>query len=454
MACTCLAMPDLPWLDDAYITLHSATSVVASTDTIYQTSPLTGVTSPVFLAPLVGLILLGLEPLHAVRVMSAGSVVALACTLWSLGRAVGIAAVSRALFVASALACGQVIAQTTNGLETAWALAAVVWMLSAAIEGRTSTVSVLAGLMLWLRPELVITAAAVFIWTAVRATLRQRLAMSAYALVAAVPFAIWVHSATGDWVTGTMSAKRAWFAEGCLPWPVRSVFEGVPLLLWLTDVGLFVCGAAVFLRTSLGRVGCVAILVTLAIFFGTFPGALSHNERRYLYPLILPWLAWGWARWFVAPETFTRVFVTVGSVVTIGAMPLLRRDYRPVALEARTAAEWIRTNTPPKAIVLTHDAGVFSVFSDRRLVDLVGLKSPSSAAVHRAVTWPSCGRDRGVAMTRIADSSDAGFLVVTAAWDRIYRIGESLRASGYQLTVLRDAPPLDPAYRIYKLQRR
>jgi len=38
-----------------------------------------------------------------------------------------------------------------------------------------------------------------------------------------------------------------------------------------------------------------------------------------------------------------------------------------------TVAEWLRTHTPPDAVIATQDIGVLAYFSDRRLIDMAGL---------------------------------------------------------------------------------
>jgi hypothetical protein len=83
-----LLTPDVPWLDDAYISVDSAQSLLAGGDAQYGAPSLTGVTSPPYVLLLSILLGLGFGPLSALRVASALGLAALALALWGLARSV------------------------------------------------------------------------------------------------------------------------------------------------------------------------------------------------------------------------------------------------------------------------------------------------------------------------------------------------------------------------------
>src|SRR5262249_61258387 len=101
--------------------------------------------------------------------------------------------------------------------------------------------------------------------------------------------------------------------------------------------------------------------------------------------------------------------------------------------------------------VLVPAAGGLSVFSTNALVDLVGLKTPSSIAEHQRWTLPSCGRERGKAVAAIAQSSGAGYFVVALDWDYTFAFTTQLRVEGFQLQSLRTRPGGPYAYSVYRL---
>ena len=66
-----LVTPDTPWLDDAYITLHSARVVVTGVDPRYQAPALTGSTSPLHVALTAGFLAIGIPDSLSLHLMMA-----------------------------------------------------------------------------------------------------------------------------------------------------------------------------------------------------------------------------------------------------------------------------------------------------------------------------------------------------------------------------------------------
>jgi arabinofuranosyltransferase len=58
-----------------------------------------------------------------------------------------------------------------------------------------------------------------------------------------------------------------------------------------------------------------------------------------------------------------------------GAIRYLR-DVQFIETEMVATARWVNANTPPTALIATHDIGALGYFSDRRLLDMAGLVSP------------------------------------------------------------------------------
>jgi hypothetical protein len=111
---------------------------------------------------------------------------------------------------------------------------------------------------------------------------------------------------------------------------------------------------------------------------------------------------------------------------------------------------WCRDNLSPDAVLLIHDAGYISHATDFRLVDFVGLKTPSSVHLHRSITWPTCGLGRGQAVHEIALGAHPDYLVMLQGWNRIYKITQSLRTRGWRLDEVR-RPDGGEGYSVYRL---
>ena len=62
----------------------------------------------------------------------------------------------------------------------------------------------------------------------------------------------------------------------------------------------------------------------------------------------------------------------------------------------------------------------------QRLVDLAGLKTALSVAIHRRYTWANCSRSPE-AIQEIAVTNNANYLIVLTDWDRIFLFSAALK---------------------------
>src|SRR5262249_21733670 len=139
-----LLTPAFPPLDDGYISLDSAQSLLAGGDAQYGSPPLTGVTSPPYTLLLLVLLAMHLPPLTALRLALALGLAALVLALWALARSVGLTGWRRFALPAAILVSGPVIQQATNGVETGWAMAAAIALLACSLVERPIAVAALA----------------------------------------------------------------------------------------------------------------------------------------------------------------------------------------------------------------------------------------------------------------------------------------------------------------------
>jgi hypothetical protein len=439
--------PLLPPLDDAYIALHSAQSVLRGSDPSYGTPPLTGVTSPAYVALLTLVVWTTGSPLLALRIVNAGGLLAFATALWWL--AAGPSHWTRVMVVATIIASGVTLLNATNGLETGWALALVTGMIAAIRGERRGFVAFCAGILPWVRPDLVPMAAALLAYAGWPVSWADRWRLIGRAAAVTLPFALWLWAGTGHWLPQTMSAKRYWFAEDSAVLGTRLLATGRALLAGLVELAPMSVALVFLFRSRLGRVGAVLIGVTLIVYAFALPGALWHNYHRYLYAIVLPWMALGLVEG-VRTWRWNRA-VLVGALLLLMITWAMRQpDSKRVATEFVAAADAVDMLIPQGAVVLVHDAGALSVYTSHKLVDMVGLKTPSSIAVHRDLTWSSGGKLRAAAVSKIAEANNATTLVTLNEWDGIFGIASGLRAEGWQLTPLRENAS---GYAIYTMTR-
>jgi hypothetical protein len=276
----------------------------------------------------------------------------------------------------------------------------------------------------------------------------------AIALAVSAPLVLWIRVDTGAWVPQTIEAKQLFFAQACgeLPLKIAVVFATVSRFL-ITVAPLAVCAIAL-MRDPLGRFGAGACAATLAAFAMRFPAGLAHNDSRYLYAILTPWLSYGVAlRLRRGGILGSMPAMTAIAVASCAAWTFIQPARQAVARELVATAKWVDANVPADAVLLVHDAGVISTFAHRHAVDLVGLKTASSIEAHRRWTAPSCGRDRPAAVADIALASHASYAVLVSDWDETFAIRRGLEANGFVLTPLRTPPAHTRGYTVYRLAR-
>jgi hypothetical protein len=447
-------VPAASALDDAYISLHSARVLLQGRDPAYGTAALVGATSPPYVALLAGLLALHLP---ALRLASAMGLVAFLAGLWVLGRTAGLSAWQSAAAAAAVLVSGLVFVVARNGIETGWALAGVVWLMIFASREQAVPLAVLAGLLPALRPDLAPTAALVFLYGARSRSWPDRARMVAIAALVAAPWFLWIRFDTGVWLPQTMRAKEYWFAEGCEPLATRvdTAMGALGQVSW--QLLPLLVGLPWLLSSRLGRIGLLAIAITLGAYVLLLPGGLYHNFFRYPYAFMLPWIALG----FVAVNRrlspwgpLILLAIALTYAWRLDMWPIVIVDEPRVAAEMQSAAAWVAGNVPDSAVVLVHDAGAISEFGHRRVVDMVGLKTPGSIPLHERYTWTTCGAGRARAVSEIARRSGASYLIVIADWAKAFRIPTGLHASGFDLVTVRLPPDRDEGYYIFTLHDR
>lgn len=448
-------------VDDAYITLHNAQVLHWGRDPNYAGTPaLAGATSPVHLA-LVAALMYVLPPLWALDASLWIGVLLYALGLVRLARVHGFPAPAAFLFALAGLLVALTPHQLLNGLETGLALASVAWALGFAQEpGRAGrwALPALCGLMPLLRPELIVLSVlllALHAYRLRRAGWRAILGALGIAALCAIPWVLWVWASTGSPTPATVGAKRAWFAEAHLPFALKRYWVQSQLDLFAHHFGLVSLGALFLVRTWTGRLSLIFVVAFLLSYFTYLPGALSHYENRYLY-VFAPILLFGIASAVPLLPRDRRQRCARLAAAVLAFQGLLFAPFwwgehlrhRAITThELAGVAEWCRGNLPPQSTLLIHDAGYIAYATHFRLADLVGLKTPWVTPYHRALTFPTQGRARGEAVSRIARASEAQYLVVLDDWDGIFHITSGLKTRGWRVQPMR----LAGRYHVYRL---
>ena len=113
-------------------------------------------------------------------------------------------------------------------------------------------------------------------------------------------------------------------------------------------------------------------------------------------------------------------------------------------VEYADVASFCNEHLPPGSRILIHDAGYLSYATKFPLTDMVGLKTPSSVEFHKDLTYPSNGKDRVVAISKIAASSHANYMIVIGSWEIMFHISDGLRSKGWSVEPVRVPNGLNP----------
>jgi hypothetical protein len=459
-----LGSPVFP-LDDAYIVQHAVEGLYAGHDTRFPDArPLTGSTSPlhVFLIASIAwlvsvewaqMIVAGLAAVLYVAGAFHLSMRAGASLRWAAGVAL------------LAVMAGHSVHQVFNGLETGLAMAAVIWALVWFFEPRPVSYwrYALLGVLPWIRPEL----AALSGLLALRAVWAEwqndpRLPaiwmarMGLGLLLGVLPVAALLLVNGYPLIANTVSAKANFFAEGCRP-----VVEKMHTASWIVRdfillFGLGSIGFGLLMVSRFRWIGLVFVVAFLAAYMARLPGALWHNYFRYLH-VLLPLAIAGWALLpLVAGDRVRRagaavLTVSVGfaAVAFPASLQTYSRSLDVTRNELAGVAEWVAQNVPRDATILIHDAGYISRVGTQPLVDLVGLKTPTSSVVHAETTYATCSRDPR-SIDRIARAGKATHMVLLPHWDELFSLSDGLRASGWTVTRL-DVARTNALYHVYTI---
>jgi hypothetical protein len=412
-------------LDDGYITLHSAQSLHAGFDRNYPgVSPLYGATSAPFLG-LVYLLLFPLPPLIALDVACWLGVLCYCLGLLQISRAMRLSTRDSALLCLLGLTASYVPYHVLNGLETSWALAGVAWTLALASGSSRwwPWAAAAAGTTASIRPDLLPFAVIVVLTLAAKQYRRSGLSWHVVLLfaVSLLPIALcaaWYLHATGVPFPETGVAKQAFFAETGLPWMDKTLTESTSFLAFLFSAGFLCMACRQLFRSTLGRgMALFAGIFCLSIYL-QIPGAMGWNRSRY--PVILiPILIWALADQLRIDHRARRILhlsLIYSLAFAIVAINLYVRDCRRYGGGLREVASWCTRNLPTGSTLLVHDAGYIAYATPFRITDMVGLKTPEAISLNRAITLPSVGEQRSVAVSDLARDRGADYLIVLDGW--------------------------------------
>jgi hypothetical protein len=282
-----------------------------------------------------------------------------------------------------------------SGMETLLFSAGALLVLLLDWPRYAGLVGLIAGLTVLARPD----GLSLLPFLAARAWLSGRMSPGAVARaslgfgVLFVPYLIFNYRLSGSIWPNTFYAKQAEYA----------VLRQAPLWTRLASVGaLPFVGVLVLLtpgivvaawRAARRRQGEILIslgwvLAFVAVYALRLP--VTYQYGRYLMPVIpvLAAIGMGGLAELLRPQSpqFGLRVISRTWLLSVGLIAVAfwvqgavryTRDVQFIETEMVATARWVNANTPPAALIATHDIGALGYFSGRRLLDMAGLASPA-----------------------------------------------------------------------------
>lgn len=295
---------------------------------------------------------------------------------------------------------GHIVWSGMSGMETAAAVWLTLVLLSWAAEDRAPSgrgwafFGAAAAVGTLLRPELALLAGLAGIARAADARQHSGWRTLAGPVVAGLvwcllvsPVGVWNWLVAGTPLPSTLMAKYVGYGGGLsagrlFPFLLAALLELLRGLLLLVAVGL-PFAAARFRRRAAGLLLLVWPSALLVALSQLVPVTFHHG--RYLQPALPALLVAGLLgveyvlrraglkivyRWFPGIMVFATVLFNLTGARNYGL------EVRWINDEHLGIARWVRTETPPGAIIATHDVGALGYFGGRPLVDTAGLLNP------------------------------------------------------------------------------
>lgn len=236
------------------------------------------------------------------------------------------------------------------------------------------------------------------------------------------PYLLFTRLLAGSWWPNTFYAKQAEYAS-LLNQPLISRLL-TEMSLPLIGVGalllpgfLYLCWNCIRQRDWHLGAGLLWIIGYIALYALRLPVIYQHG--RYIIPMMPFYFILGFYGMILLEQKVLRGRLgwVVGKawVISLGMVLLsfwclgassYAQDVAIIETEMVNTAEWVRSNTPPQAVIAAHDIGALGYFGQRRIVDLAGLISPEVVPFIRDEA----------ALRSYLDRVDVDYLVVFPDW--------------------------------------
>lgn len=427
--------------DDSYISLQFARNLARYGFLTFDGETASaGATSLLHVAILTVPIKLGVEPVKASVAVGVILHVSLVPVVYWLGWTIFKDRLVAVLSGASVGIIGYLAFDALNGMETTLFLvvstAAAAAFLGAKDERGFLVAGVLAALAVLTRPEGVLLLGAMGLYYLVNPgreesvaslpTARRLALLAGPSAAALIGLALFYWATTGSFTPGAATAKLLFFREFDQSLQFKFNLARNGLVDFLAPVLPWLALAAFAVRRRETLLFAFFWVAFILMYYMLFPGGLTHYWYRYQH-VFLPAIVvfgsaglvslvrgWKFRAWDILSAG------VVGAVL-LGAVVFQYENFRnhyayEVNLnETRQVglARYLRDVVPPNGTIAAHDIGAISFYSEREVVDLVGLVNPDVIDYHD-----------GRRLREYVDRVQPSYIVVFSSWEQAFlRLG-------------------------------
>ena len=314
-------------------------------------------------------------------------------------------------FVAAAFTSvtGYLLLDALNGMETTLFLAITTATVAAYLQARTDRAYLLAGVLgalaVLTRPEAVLLLLSIGLYEIINPrhneplvsmmTLRRLALLGGPGVVVLFGLSLFYLFSTGSFTPGTATAKMQFFREFEGGWNDRATWTQNGIAGFFAPLVPFLALAAVSARRRETLIFVFFWIAFITMYYMLLPGGLAHYWYRYQHVFLPPLIVFAAGglvmlvrqiRWRT-PEAAVAIIIGVPLVAGIlFQYNSFRHHYvRDVNVnEGRQVpmAKELRAIVPEGDTIATHDIGVIGFYSDREIIDLVGLVNPDAVEYH------------------------------------------------------------------------
>jgi len=323
------------------------------------------------------------------------------------------------------------------------------------------------------RPEGWFIAGAIWLWQIIQCVTQKdkkivrHLIMSLGIFILLItPYVLLSLYCTGSLLPSTAFAKAIFFAEAGFPLHDRiDIFrKGFCIFInYLFSTPLFILPLILFSRKLISLPYLWFYYIVFYLFyFLLFPGALKHYWCRYQHifiPIGIIAISGGVLEVIKLCKRKTLQILVAVFIVSLliynqsGSYRYLKSGYTSSTANIKNTmidlALWLKRNTPRNSLIVLHDIGVVGYFSDRKIIDLVGLTNPE---VSRYYWNRNSMRLFSLSERRVIDylkEKKPDYLVMFPSWDRFFNFFQS--DNGKHFKHVYTSNPLFPTGERYKV---